>query len=125
MPRDNSGQDISAFIHDLTYADIPKAAQDQAALCVLDLLGLAIGGSQTPLSPIICDHAAAMFGAGNGSAAHMAFDGRKVSPLGATLALGMTIDALDGHAGFNPAKGHVGCGVLPATICQNLRIGRR
>jgi 2-methylcitrate dehydratase PrpD len=26
----------------------------------------------------------------------------------------MTIDALDGHDGFNPAKGHAGCGVLPA-----------
>ena len=44
----------------------------------------------------------------------MIFDGRGASVAGVAMAGGMTIDALDGHDGFNPAKGHAGCGLLPA-----------
>ncbi|MEO0678008.1 MAG: MmgE/PrpD family protein [Pseudomonadota bacterium] len=39
--------------------------------------------------------------------------GRASAP-GVALAGGMTIDAIDAHDGYNPAKGHIGCGVLPA-----------
>ena len=46
----------------------------------------------------------------------MLFDGRIVSPAGAALAGGMTIDALDGHDGHKLTKGHVGCGVFPAVL---------
>ena len=35
----------------------------------------------------------------------MLFDGRTASAQGAALAAGMTIDSLDGHDGFNMAKG--------------------
>jgi 2-methylcitrate dehydratase PrpD len=44
----------------------------------------------------------------------MIFDGRGASVAGVAMAGGMTIDALDGHDGFNPAKGHAGCGLMPA-----------
>jgi 2-methylcitrate dehydratase PrpD len=46
----------------------------------------------------------------------MLFDGRAVSPAGAALAGGMTIDALDGHDGHKLTKGHVGCGSFPALL---------
>ena len=55
------------------------------------------------------------FGPG-GRSARILFDGRAVSPAGAALAGGMTIDALDGHDGHRLAMGHVGCGLLPATL---------
>jgi 2-methylcitrate dehydratase PrpD len=69
----------------------------------------------TMLSDIICDHVAMQFSAGTNSA-RMLFDGRRVSPTGAALAGGMTIDALDAHDGHKLTKGHVGCGVLPALL---------
>ena len=42
------------------------------------------------------------------------FDGRGGSVTGVAIAGGMTIDVLDAHDGFNPAKSHAGCGLLPA-----------
>jgi 2-methylcitrate dehydratase PrpD len=42
------------------------------------------------------------------------FDGRGGSVTGVAMAGGMTFDVLDAHDGFNPTKGHTGCGLLPA-----------
>ena len=103
------------FLHDLRAPDIPDEVLGLARRWLLDLLGVAAGGSRTRLSRIIRDHAAAQFGAGD-RAAPMLMDGRMVSPAGAALAGGMTIDALDGHDGHKLTKGHVGCGTLPALL---------
>lgn len=114
MPRDSSTADIPGFIHRLRYDDLPAPARKWAELCTLDLIGVGIGGTVTPMSRIIRDHAATMFG-GDGRV-RIAFDGRGASPLGAAMAGGITIDALDAHDGYNPAKGHIGCGVFPAAL---------
>lgn len=110
---------FSSFLHDLAWDDLPEAVQCHARRWLLDLAGVAAGGSRTRLSAIIRDHAARQFGAG-GRGARMLMDARYVSPAGAALAGGMTIDALDGHDGHKLTKGHVGCGVLPAlmAICE-------
>ncbi|MFT7596771.1 MAG: 2-methylcitrate dehydratase PrpD [Paracoccaceae bacterium] len=107
------------FVHNLSYGDLPEPVRDFARRWLLDLIGVAAGGVQTDLSRIIRNHAARQFGAG-AAPALMLFDGRPVSPAGAALAGGMTIDALDGHDGHKLTKGHVGCGVLPAllALCQ-------
>ncbi|MFY0312140.1 MmgE/PrpD family protein [Leisingera sp. D0M16] len=108
---------FSDFLHDLTWDDLPGEVREFARRWLLDLVGVAAGGSQTRLSAIIRDHAAAHFGAGTKKkSARMLLDGRSVSPAGAALAAGMTIDALDGHDGHKLTKGHVGCGVLPAIL---------
>lgn len=65
------------------------------------------------LSRIIYDFAAEVYG---GQGAYLWLDGREVSPVGAALAHGMTIDALDIHDNFNQAKGHAGVAVVPATL---------
>ncbi|WP_159587768.1 MmgE/PrpD family protein [Chelativorans xinjiangense] len=103
------------FVHGLTYEDLPEAVRGHARRWLLDLVGVAVGGRRTQLAQIICDHAAEHF-CTEGSSARMLFDGRSVSPAGAALAGGMTIDALDGHDGHKLTKGHVGCGVLPACL---------
>ncbi|MGB0504663.1 MAG: MmgE/PrpD family protein [Pikeienuella sp.] len=103
------------FLHDVTFGDIPAEPLVGAHRSILDLIGVAAAGSQTALSRIIRDHAAGHFGAG-GASAPMIFDGRAVSPQGAALAGGMTIDSIDAHDGYKPAKGHIGCGVLPALL---------
>ncbi len=102
----------SEFIHALHWQNIPDAVQARTKLCLLDLIGVAAGGSTTRLSRIVRDHAASEFG----GAVPMLFDGRSASASGVALAAGMTIDALDGHDGYNPAKGHVGCGLLAGML---------
>lgn len=82
------------FSHDLRWKDIPAPVQARASDFLVDLLGVAAAGSATHLSRIIRDHAAEQFAAG-GESATMMMDGRRVSPAGAALAGGMTIDAMD------------------------------
>jgi 2-methylcitrate dehydratase PrpD len=67
------------------------------------------------MSRIMRDHVAEHFAPGR-QKVPMLFDGRLASPVGAALAGGVTIDALDAHDGHNLTKGHVGCGVLPALL---------
>ncbi len=106
---------VTAFIHDLTWSDLPAAVQHQAARVLLDTTGAAIAGRQTQLSSIIHDFAATAYA---GTGAQLWFDGRHVSPPGAALANGMTIDALDIHDGYNLVKGHIGAAVLPALFAS-------
>jgi 2-methylcitrate dehydratase PrpD len=54
-----------------------------------------------------------MFGGGKSA---LFFDGRLLSPVGAAMANGMTIDSMDAHDGHVLTKGHAGCGVLPALV---------
>lgn len=109
------------FVHDLCLDDVPDEVVAFAQRCLLDLVGVAAAGRATELSRIIHDHAVANFGpgrdqAGQELAAPIAFDGRRVSPAGAALAMGMTIDAVDAHDGHNLTKGHSGCHQLPALL---------
>ena len=108
--------DALKYIHSLQFPDLPGDVRLRAELCLLDLIGVAIAGSGTRLSRIIRDHAASQFGGPHA----MLFDGRNASAAGLALAGGMTIDALDGHDGFNPAKGHIGCGLFPAALALSL-----
>ncbi len=90
---------------------------DQAKSCLLDLLGIAASGRRTDLSRIIHDHAAEQFGSAS-LGCRLIFDARSVSPTGAALAGGMTIDSVDAHDGLKPTKGHVGCGLLPSLLAM-------
>ncbi|MEM7507619.1 MAG: MmgE/PrpD family protein [Pseudomonadota bacterium] len=103
------------FIHQIQWADLSPGAQRMARLLLRDLIAVAAAARATELSRIVHDHAAAHLGAG-GKSAHLMFDGREVSPIGAALAGGMTIDAVDAHDGYRPSKGHAGCSVFPATL---------
>lgn len=117
---------ILDFLHGLTFEEVPAEVKHQTWRCLLDLCGVAAAGSGTELSRIIRNHAACHFGAGdvgtdhsgtgNGPVALMLFDGRRVSPAGAALAGGMTIDSVDAHDGYPAAKGHAGAAVLPALL---------
>ena len=105
------------FIHDLRWQDLPTEVQNMSRLCLLDLLGVAASGTRTDLSSMIGQHALQHFGTGvSTQRARLLFDGRACSPLGAALANGMTIDSIDAHDGYKPAKGHAGCGVLAALL---------
>ena len=104
------------FIHDTTIDSIPQESKHTARLALLDLLGVAVSGTQTELSHIIREHAVTQFAAHPDYSARLLFDGRKVSPAGAALAGGFTIDSVDAHDGHKLTKGHIGCAVLPSLL---------
>lgn len=105
------------FLHKTTYDELPEEVRSFARRCLLDLTGILISGKTTELSKLICNHASEQFGVGTKSASIL-LDGRNVSPAGAALANGMTIDAIDAHDGYKPTKGHVGCHVFPTLIAM-------
>lgn len=49
-------------------------------------------------------------------AAHLPFDGRTASPAEVAYAFATRIDNLDGHDGYQPAKGHAGVALVPALL---------
>lgn len=101
------------FIHETRWHNLPEPVRNQARRCLLDTIGAAIGGRRTELSRIVHEFVAAAYG---GSGARLWLDGRTVSPAGAALANGMTIDSLDIHDGYLPVKGHAGAAVVPAAL---------
>lgn len=103
------------FLHDTTIADLPESVITFAQRCLLDLLGVAAAGRTTELSAIIHGHVVRHFGSTE-LCSPLLFDGRMVSPSGAALAAGMTIDSIDAHDGHNLTKGHTGCHQLPALL---------
>lgn len=106
-------QTVFEFTKNLTWEAIPNDVQHQSKRCLLDLIGVAAAGHTTPTADLINNHAAMMFGGGKSA---LFFDGRLVSPAGAAMANGMTIDSMDAHDGHVLTKGHAGCGVLPALV---------
>ena len=93
--------------------------RQQSKLCLLDLIGVAAGGTTTRLSKIARDYAVLDIS----GPLPLIFDRRGGSVAGVVMAGGMTIDALDAHDGFNPAKGHAGCGILPAIYAVAQEVG--
>ena len=104
--------DPIAFLHGLRWPDLPPRAQLMARLSLLDLISIAAAARSTRLTEIIAAHASEQFAGPR----PMLFDARTASAAGVALAAGMRIDSLDGHDGFNPAKGHIGCPLLPAIL---------
>jgi 2-methylcitrate dehydratase PrpD len=114
-PTVSPASPLDSFVHELSFGDLPGRVRDQARRCVIDLVGTAAAGSATSLSAIIRNHAVEHFGSA-GRGARMLFDGRRVSPAGAALAGGMTIDSFDAHDGHVLTKGHAGAAVLPGLL---------
>jgi 2-methylcitrate dehydratase PrpD len=105
--------DVSGFIHDLRFDDLPSSAVEKSQCCLLDLLGVALAGTQTEMSRIARGHAVDFFG-GSSRQVRLLFDGRHASASGAAMAGAMTIDSFDAHDGHSETKGHAGVTVLPA-----------
>ena len=113
---------ISGFILDPDLV-IPEDALHHCSTLLIDTLGVAAGATALEVGNIARDFACDFHAAGSdANAAHMLFDGRRVSLPGAAWALATQIDNLDGHDGFNPTKGHIGCAVTRMSkrgICEN------
>ena len=105
--------EIANFV--LGPIDVPDSALEMSATLLLDTIGVAAGAASMEAGRIARDHAVRFQGASDPrDAATLLFDGRKASITGAAFALATQIDNLDGHDGYNPTKGHIGCAVVPA-----------
>jgi 2-methylcitrate dehydratase PrpD len=107
--------DVVRFTRTLTLDAIPLDVVEQAQRCLLDLIGVAAGGSLAPAAAIINDHAISQM-ASRDQGARLLFDGHRASIAGAAFAGAATIDALDAHDGHVLTKGHAGVAVLPALL---------
>ena len=93
---------------------VPDDALRHCSTLLIDTLGVAAGATALEVAGIVRNFAADFHGASSDRmAATMLFDGRRVSQPGAAWALASQIDNLDGHDGYNPTKGHIGCAVVP------------
>ncbi|MFD2207016.1 MmgE/PrpD family protein [Kiloniella antarctica] len=109
---------ILSFIHDTQFNDLPLDVVAMAERCCLDLIGVTVAGRHTDLAQIITEHAALFF-AGNKEISAIPFSGETASPVGAALAMGMTIDAFDAHDGHRLTKGHAGAAIFPALLAYS------
>ena len=107
--------DVAAFVRTLSFDVLPAEVVGQGKRCVLDLIGVAAGGSRMPAASIANTYAATQM-TSRDAEARLLFDGRRASRAGAAFAGASTIDALDAHDGHVLTKGHAGVAALPALL---------
>ena len=119
----NNLAQIDAMVFHRNAADFPLITRHRAALMMLDTIGIAIAATPMEAGVIARNTAVSLYGSNDPlTSARLMFDGRRASFAGAGFATATQIDNLDGHDGFNPAKGHVGVVVLP-TLAALMEIG--
>ena len=106
---------LADFVKNLKYRDIPRFTQIRLKSSLLDMIGNIAAAHSTRNSDCIRTYAVAGYPAGDVKA-HLLFDGRTVSPLGAAWAGGFCADSVDGHEGHFLSKGHAGATVIPAML---------
>ena len=102
-----------AFIHDLTWNDVPEDVRERARLLQRDLAAVSLAGRETPAARIAADHATEQH---PGTDATALVDGRRLSTTGAAWANGVLANALDFDDGHRLVKGHPGANVTPAAL---------
>jgi 2-methylcitrate dehydratase PrpD len=111
---------LVSFVCELDPDALPAAIVDQAARCVLDLVGVAIAGVPTPMGEISARFAHEQFAPGN---ATVIGSGKPLAVTGATWVNGAYASALDMDDGHRMAMGHPGASVIPAALAIAERTG--
>jgi len=105
------------FVFDTQIKDLPGDVLAIMKRSVLDTIGVAAVGSTTEIGKIVSLYARQHWCAGvDGPEARLMFNGTPVSPEGAAFCGAFSIDSIDGHDGFSPAKGHAGSALFPALL---------
>lgn len=103
---------INDFIHQLSFDDLPEHIVQQAQICLLDLLGVAVAGHETRLAKIMLDFVQSQYPGD----VPLLFSEKTSSASGAALFGAMLIDSIDAHDGQVLTKGHVGVAILPGLL---------
>jgi 2-methylcitrate dehydratase PrpD len=104
---------LITFMQNLNYAVLPGDVIHQAERCVLDLLGVAIAGSQTNMARVSTQFARGQFRPGNATLIGAPF---RLCEAGATWVNGICASALDMDDGHRRAAGHPGAAVIPTAL---------
>ena len=104
---------LSEFIVRTKYEELSERVVHQTKRCLLDFMGMAIGGSKIGLSPIIAD---LMFRQGGIEEATIIGDGRKLPVLNAALLNGIQGHVLDMDDGHRFANAHPGVAIMAAAL---------
>lgn len=104
---------LVSFVCQLDPDALPAAVLDQAVRCILDLVGVAIAGTPTPMAQISARFAHEQFATGN---ATVIGSGKPLTVTGATWVNGAYASALDMDDGHRTAMGHPGASVIPAAL---------
>lgn len=105
--------ELVSFARRLDPAALSDQALHQASRCVLDVVGVAIAGTRTPMTQISARFASEQFGAGK---ATVIGSRRPLSVAGAAWVNGNAASALDLDDGHRLAMGHPGAVVIPAAL---------
>ena len=103
---------INHFIHQLSFDDLPEPVVQQAQICLLDLLGVAVAGHETRLAKIMLEFVQSQYPGD----VPLLFSPHTASASGAALFGAMLIDSIDAHDGQVLTKGHVGVAILPGLL---------
>jgi 2-methylcitrate dehydratase PrpD len=106
-------QELIEFVQNLDYGLLPTSVIAQAKRCVLDLMGVAIAGSQTEMARASKQFARGQFGSGD---AALIGSRSKMSEVGATWVNSICASALDMDDGHRQAMGHPGAAVIPTAL---------
>ena len=104
---------LVSFVCQLDANALPAPVLDQAVRCVLDLVGVAIAGTSTPMAQISARFAHEQFASGD---ATVIGSRSPLSVTGATWVNGAYASALDMDDGHRMAMGHPGASVIPAAL---------
>ncbi len=105
--------ELVSFARRLDPAALSDQVLHQASRCVLDVVGVAIAGTRTPMTQISARFASEQFGAGK---ATVIGSRRPLSVAGAAWVNGNAASALDLDDGHRLAMGHPGAVVIPAAL---------
>ena len=106
---------VSHLICTLRTEDIPDTALDQAAWCLLDLLGAAMAGADQPSARSARSFANRFFPEGP---ARVWFSRNRLSPPGAAFCNAVAASALDLDDGHRAAGGHPGAALVPTALAM-------
>lgn len=110
--KDNNYR-LAEYILNFKLDDLPPVVIEQTGICIKDLLGAIIGGSQTGTARIARDFAKTTW---RGSEATIITAGKESSCIGAAFANAVQANAIDIDDGFRPVKGHPGALIIPAAL---------
>jgi len=115
-----STEELLDFVGKTDYSGIPTAVQEKTRLCLLDGLGSAVAGHDTPVGKIVSGFVSEVWPRGG---ATVILGGRS-SPAGAALANGYMANALDIDDGGKYTRGHPGAQLVPTVLALGERYGK-
>ncbi len=108
-----STEKLADHIINTRHEDLPPSVWQSASLCLLDLIGVACAGYNTPSATAMRRTIKSLVKPGPAS---VWFSHDKLVPCGAALANSSGASALDLDDGHRQAAGHPGASVIPAAI---------